>query len=81
MCGELLRLSQPQRTQYHPLAGTWEDGQGNPTLTTPAFRAAGAALGTAGLSALDRLLALRTRLILEDAFANLKNLDAGKYLP
>jgi hypothetical protein len=75
----MLRLSHPQRTQYHPLAGTWEDGQGNSTLGSPAFQAAGAALGTAGLSALDCLLAFRTHLTLEDAFANLKNLNAGDF--
>ena len=74
----MLRLSQPQRTQYHPLAGTWEDGQGNSTLGYHMFRAAGTSLGTAGLSALDRLLAFRTHLILADACAHLKGLDAGE---
>lgn len=78
LVGELLRLSDPVRTQHHPLLCAWHDGAGGETLGIGGFAALAAALSGAGLRSAAALLAARTRQTLAAGLAHLRTeLDAG----
>ena len=75
--GELLRLSHPAHTQYHPFSTFWADGNGKQLLDPTVFAKAGSALGREGVSALAQLLGRRVQLILKDIFAHAQQMDSG----
>ena len=81
MVGELLRLSSPDKTQFSPLRGVWQDAAGHQVLGPAHFRHAGAGLSAAGLSALDHLLGWRVHFCLKDIFASLATMDSGQLPP
>lgn len=64
LVAELLRLSDPQRTQYLPAELGWVDGRGDATLDFGTLGYLREAVGSRGLEAADRLVALRLQHLL-----------------
>jgi hypothetical protein len=59
LLAEILRVTDPVRTQYQPLGLTWRDGTGAETLGPQTLRLLQQGLGASGLAALDSLLGFR----------------------
>lgn len=73
-----MRLSDPQRTQYLPAELGWVDGRGDGTLDFGTIGYLGEAVGTRGLAAADRLVALRLQHLLVGVIRFCRaGLDAG----
>ena len=60
LTAELLRLSDPLRTQYRAQHAAWHDAEGNETLGVPLMRQLVTTMGPITLAALDRILAHRS---------------------
>ena len=59
LLGELLRLSDPDRTHFDAPGCCWLDAAGQETLGPATLTAMSKALGVIGLGGLDKLLGLR----------------------
>ncbi|CAL8464950.1 g4485 [Coccomyxa elongata] len=78
LVGELLRLSDPVRTQYQPLLCAWHDGGGGEVLGMAAFDALAAAFDGPGLRSAAALLAARTHQTVCAGLTHIRSeLDAG----
>lgn len=59
LLSELLRLSDPSQSTYHPSDCCWRDAAGNSTLDLASFAAISRAIGPCGVGGLDTLLGMR----------------------
>eukprot|EP00884_Botryococcus_braunii_P002738 jgi/Botrbrau1/12465/Bobra.0169s0012.2 len=78
LVSELLRLTDPQKSQFRPGDQSWVDGRGDETLDPKTLSFLRDSLGQSGLAAVDHLLALRMQHGLAGIIRFCRsNLDAG----
>ncbi|KAK9917364.1 hypothetical protein WJX75_003552 [Coccomyxa subellipsoidea] len=78
LVGEMLRLSDPVRTQYQPLLCAWHDGSSGEVLGMASFGALAAAFDGPGLRCTGAVLAARTHQTLHAGLMHIRSeLDVG----
>lgn len=75
--GEILRITDPDKTRFVPLMGHWTDGSKSPVLPSDDLTSIVGSISPTGVLGLQHLLSFRLHLIFEDLFYDLQTLDPG----